>query len=119
MDIISGWRFSCVDPRKRTVRCGQDAWRHVIKDHSDLATAQHVVQEAIEHPDEIYFDADFDDRECYYRFDIKVHDVRCSLKVVVQFNAFWRVLGGAVHTVYEKYDVSPGRVKRGERRIWP
>lgn len=116
---LGGWRLSCTDPRDRPVRCWEGAWHHIIQDHPDLATAEDIIRSVIETPDEIYYDSDNENRECYYRFDVQVHNVRCSVKVVVEFGTLWRVLGGAVITVFEKYDVSPGNVKRRERKIWP
>lgn len=114
-----GWVFSMTDPNGRTVRCGHDAWRHIIRDHSDLATERDAILDVICHPDEIYADADNPDRECYYRFNISLHGITCSLKVVVQFGPLSRFLGGVVVTAFEKYDVSPSKIKRGERKLWP
>ncbi len=116
---LLGRRFEGKDPLHRTVACGQGSWRHICREHPDLATLAPLIQNVIEHPDEIYADADRPDRECYYRFSVQVHDRLCSLKVVVTFGSLSRILGGSVDTAFEKYDVSPGNVKRGERKLWP
>lgn len=116
---VPGRVFHAIDPRGRTVWCGVGAWKHICRDHPDLATAQDIIRDVIVHPDEIYADAEDEIKECYYRFDIQVHNVVCSLKVVVAFGAGSVFLGGAISTAYEKFDVSPGHVKRGEVKLWP
>ncbi len=98
--------------------CWQRGWNHICR-HQDLFTALDAVRLAIEHPHEIYADADNPDRECYYLFDTEIHGQTCTLKVVVEFKALSRFLGGSVVTAYQTYDVSPGKVKRGEKKIWP
>jgi hypothetical protein len=111
--------FEAKDPCGRKIVCGRVAWHHICREHPDLASLMPLIKGVVEHPDEIYQDADIADRDCYYRFNVQVHNWVCSLKVVVVFGALSKVFGAHVVTAFEKYDVAPGNVKRGERKLWP
>jgi len=85
--------FEAKDPRGRTVACSEDCWHnHILKARRWMKGYVERVRDTIENPDIIMQDADYKDRESYYRLDNQNY-----IKVVVVFDSN---ASGIVKTAY-------------------
>jgi hypothetical protein len=110
--VIATW----IDPLGRTVVLYEDTWYdHICVEHPNLRDQIHLVQATIEHPEGIYFDAAYVERESYYR-PMWLAKRRTLLKVSVEFEApdEYDQLVGTVVTAYPT-----ASVKQGESHRWP
>jgi hypothetical protein len=83
------------------------AWSHIRQRRPGMAGYESRVQAAVATPDVVTWDAEYDDRENFYRRA----PGRLYLKVCVTYDADGN---GTVITAY-----LTRRVKRGEQRRWP
>jgi hypothetical protein len=96
----------------RTIQLTAADWSHVIDRHPELVTERPLILATISFPDIVTQDADYGDRENFYRvIDWSIGGKpRRSLKVCVQYEA----RGGKVVTTFR----CP-RIKRAEPQRWP
>jgi len=100
--------FEVTDPRGKIVVCSQYQWdTHISNFHGVEDLQRSDLIETIQNPAEIYRDAFFLDRECYYRFS-KRH--QAYIKITVELHK-------TRNTVITAYKVDS--VKKGEKIVWP
>jgi hypothetical protein len=90
--------FCTSDPLNNIVFMTEAVWvDHVLTKHSDLTNKEHLVKKAVEDPDKIYKDVDFDGTFNYYytHGDSTINTYTPMIKVSVD-----RESGGRVKTAY-------------------
>lgn len=103
-------QLEAVDPRGRKIICTAERWAsHIVSFHPAMIGDEKEVIAAIEDPEfGIYGDADFANRQVYYR---RTRGKLRYTKVVVEFNEAGE---GKVITAFRTD--SP---KAGEKLVWP
>jgi hypothetical protein len=101
--------FEITDPRGYRVVCTEEGWKHVLGSHPTMKGWEDEVQAALKNPTVgIYQDADFLDRNVYYR--LRPSGIR-YIKVVVRIRSENEA---ELITAFPTFTS-----KAGEKLIWP
>jgi hypothetical protein len=90
--------LSCQDPLERQIALNRDRWEQKCRSHPELVGRLSGVEQTLTEPDVMTADANFANRECFYRRGVLPEKRREYLKVVVEFDPEER--RGRVITAY-------------------
>lgn len=106
----------CIDRFGRVVVLTNQRWhQHILIDHAEMRELLSAVEQCIEDPDQVNLDADFAERESFYRFSVAGSRGDRHVKVCIEYSG---IDGSSAADGYVVTAYVTRAVKDGEAEKW-